>query len=174
MSMQTYPFEEKAALVIDHLMAAAVILSDSFRCDPDMLEPGIRAALESGVPAWQAASDPANKPWLEDNDYFNISDAHDILENAGVDPLVHCSEFDGDAGPADGFENVPGAMAASGHWEDDFACFVTPERGSGLFKAAYSSPQELLGEYEEKMAPFLGAGFDYARHVADVTGTYFA
>lgn len=174
MSMNTYPFEQRAALAIDEKMACAILLHSLYQDDPDMFPEDIREEIKKGTPNWKIAENEAFRAWFLENDFFSISDAHDVLDGDNVYPSVYCSEFEGDAQCADGFEDIPGALSATGHWDDDYVCFITPEKDSNMFSTAYGSPQELIKEYEEKMAKYLGEGFLYAAHIVDVSGTYFA
>ncbi len=174
MSMCTYPLEEKAALVIGAKLSAAVILGDAYKNDRASLPEKLAALLDAGTPAWRIAEGREFEPWFRENGFYNASDAYDVLSGADVQNLVHCSEFIGSGQPAGGFEDVPSSLAASDEWDDDFICLVTPEKSGTLFRAAYDSPADLVREYEEKLAPFIGPGFDYAGRIMDVCGTYYA
>lgn len=170
MSMNSYAFEEKAALSVSPQMACAIILYDTYYRTPMQLRADIRDAIDHGVPFWKAAFVEEFCGWLNEQGFYNISDAYDVLSNAHVNNLVHCSEFFGSGSTAEGFEGSP---VADQSWEDDFVCFLTPARAPSLFKQAYDGPDALVGEYRESIGQFLGDGFDYKANILDVTGTYY-
>ena len=169
MSMNTYPLEEKCAFVIDPVAAATILLSH-YADEPGIIGDALHAELQKGRTPYQVASDPTMEGALSDADMFNVSDAYDVLEDADVDPIVHCSEFDGSASTADAFQDH-GVMSMS--YQDDFAVFVTCSKESGMFGTAYGSPGELLDEYKERLGSLLGADFPYGARIMDVSGTYF-
>lgn len=171
MSMQTYPFEEKCAFVFDHVAAATILIADYFKNSPEALCEALRERLENkAMTPYQAARSQEFNGWLTDNDFFNVSDAYDILEGAGVDGLVHCSEFQGDACTAPEFSEY-GLMTMS--YDDDYVAFLTPANESSLFRPAYETHAALLDEYKAKLIPFLGEDFSYGARIMDVHGTYF-
>lgn len=168
MPMNTYPLEQKAVLDIDPKLAAAIILRDMYE-DPEFTLPEkLKALLDAGEPAWRITEGREFAAWLTENDCYNVSDAHDVLESRDVDSLVHCSEFQGSSSQCEGFTG-----AGDKSWDDDFVCFLIPEQEPDLFKAAYETPEDLITEYREKLEPIIGPGFDYSRHIMDVSGTYF-
>lgn len=174
MSMNTYPLEQKCALVIAPQVACAILLKKTFD-DPDygcdIPEP-VLDALKNGRTPWECAADPAFKAILAENDWFCVSDAHDVLQSEDLDGTVYCSEFEGSAVPAsdDGFGDEKSEEI---NYDDDFIAYLAPECQPALFHAPYADKEELLKEYEDKLSKFVGPGFPYSRYVMHVSGTYF-
>ncbi len=173
MGMQTYPLEERAALVIDETMAAAILLSCIHAKHPADLDAGLRDEIEEGVTYYEAANSETYHDWLEQNDYFDIEEAYDALENAIIyDQLIWCNELSGGAEVADGFKDL-NPNGEDLDWDSEPALFLTTKNQSTLFKAAYDNPAELVEEYRRLMEPYLGEDFDYAAHIYDVSGSYY-
>ena len=172
MSMSTYPFEQKCALVVTPAVACAMLLKDDVEnnVEPESLPQEIQDAVAAGRSYLDIAEDKDLVDVLDNGGWRSVSDAHDLLESHDVDGLVHCSEFEGSAEIAEGFGD--GKSAAIGY-EDDFVLFLVPARDPSLFSQAYASRDELVQEYRDKLSPFLDADFPYARYIMDVSGTYF-
>lgn len=174
MSMETYPLEQKCALVIMPQAACAMLLKDSIEngIEAELVPERVLAAVRSGRSYWSVASDPEFFEELAETGWMNVSDAHDLMEQRNVEDVVHCSEFDGTAVPAsgDGFGDEKSSEIG---FEDDFAVFLFPQCESSLFKAAYGNKDELLQEYKSRMSGLLEDDFPYTRYVMDVSGTYF-
>lgn len=170
--MNTYPLECKYALLITPSVAAAITLHDFHKeadTTPEIPE-AILAALESGRTPYDVATDPAFQDMIREGDWDNVSDAHDILQNNDVDGIVYCSEFDGEANTSEGFGD--GARIVM-NYDDDFIAMLVPLEDASLFEAVYEDYASLLDEYKERLEPYVGPGFPYARFIADVSGTYF-
>ena len=172
MSMNTYPFEQKCALVVTPAVACAMLLKDSIDngVETDFIPDEIKAAIEAGRRFLEIAEDPGFTDALDNNGWRSVSDAYDMLETYDVDGMVHCSEFDGSAEISEGFGDE---KSQSISFEDDFVLFLTPMRGPSLFSQAYASRDELVQEYKDRLAQFLDDDFPYARYIMDVSGTYF-
>lgn len=174
MSMNTYPLEQPCALVVTPEIACAILLKDAFRSgnEDGMIPESVLKALEDGLSPWACATDPGFRRLLAENDWFSVSDAHDVLEAANMEDVVHCSEFDGEANPStgDGFGDEKSAPI---RFDDDYLVYLAPMASSSLFKPAYASKDELLDEYRRRLGDWLPADFPYARFVMDVSGTYF-
>lgn len=174
MSMNTYALTQKCALVVTPEAACAILLKEAFGGADGAahIPKNALAALESGRAPWDVADDPAFRRELEDDGWFNVSDAHDVLQAADLDGVVYCSEFDGTAAPAssDGFGDEKSKEIG---FDDDYLAFLAPNKEPSLFVAAYRSKDDLLQEYEERLSGFVGPGFPYGRFVMDVDGTYF-
>ncbi len=173
MSMNTYPLEQPCALVITPEMACAILLKDALDGEDaeGMIPESVLLALNDGLSPWDCATDPGFRELLAENDWFSVSDAHDVLEADGLDGVVHCSEFDGEANPSTG-DGFGDEKSGSIRFDDEFLAYLAPENSSSLFKPAYASKDELLEEYKSRLADYLPEGFPYTRFVMDVSGTY--
>lgn len=174
MPMTTYPFEQECVFVFDHVAAATAVINSYVReesSEKDPVRDSLRGPLLAGeITPYQIASSPEYQDWIRDMDLDNVSDAHDLLSDADIDEIVHCSEFEGSAEPSRHFAEFDGKSVS---FDNDFALFIVPDKESGLFSAAYASPSDLMEEYKEKLMPFLGEDFPYGSRIMDVTGTYF-
>lgn len=171
MAMNTYPLEQACALVITPEVACAILIKDAYDDGGSALPGEVLEAMESGRTAFQCATDPAFREALMENDWFSVSDAHDLLESDEMDNMVYCSEFEGEASPAsdEGFGDE-GSEAVS--YDDDYIAYLQPENAPSLFRPAYASKEELVQEYKNRLSGYLDDDFPYGRFIMNVSGTY--
>lgn len=170
--MNTYPLSHEYALLITPDVAATILIHDFHKnadTTPEIPET-ILTALDAGRTPYEIATDPAFKNLIRENDFDNVSDAHDVLQSDDLDGTVYCSEFQGEANTPEGFGE--GARIAM-NYDDDFIAMLVPEKQPSLFEAAYDDYADLLDEYKRRLEDYVGPGFPYARFIVNVFGTYF-
>lgn len=59
------------------------------------------------------------------------------------------------------------------YYRGDRIYYVNVSEHPTLFKAAYSSINELIEEFKEKVGDYLPEDFDYRAHIRHIVGTYF-
>lgn len=171
MSMNAYPLECRYALLITPSVAAAITLHDFHKnaaTTPEIPE-AILAALDAGRTPYDVATDHAFQDMIWEGCWDSVSDAHDILQSNDMDGTVYCSEFDGEANTSEGFG---GGDRIAMNYDGDAIAMLVPLKEASLFKAAYDDYASLWNEYKERLEPYVGPGFPYARFIADVSGTY--
>lgn len=168
--MNTYPLEEKCALVVTPELAAVILVQDAVENGGrDEIPRAILDALDAGLTPWQCTKDPGLFGILENEGFACVSDAFDVLQNEDDTSLVYCSEFTGQA-------SVPAEFQAHGgrdaEYDDEyFACLSTLAE-PGLFKQAYASPGDLAKEYADRLEGLVSPDVPVEKFIRDVSGTY--
>ena len=153
MSMNTYPLDEKAALVITPELAA--VINIACRTDEDDRPDPSELSHEQLLLT-----------------YGNINEAYEALEDMNVDGLVYCTEFDGSAYPLSDDGEADSSQEIS--FLDDFLCYIQPDNEPGLFSnKPYDSMDELVKEFREKLAKVVPEYFPLRNCICSVSGTYF-
>lgn len=152
MGMNTYPLDEKAVLMVQGKLAAAINAID-----------------------WMILGNPDPTAMSDENfvnAYGDIALAHDAMEERDVEGLCFCSEFQGDAITLNGDQNVT-------HYDDDYICYIPCKKEPSLFSAAYAGFNDLKAEFEEildqagLMKTVHDFNIDLADYICSLTGTYF-
>lgn len=169
--MDTYPLEEKCALVIVPELAAVISVRDAEKSGAaGELPEKIRDALRSGKTAWECVADPALYAALEEDGWNSVSDAFDIIQDTGDTEAIYCSEFTGAA-------SVPAEFAPCGgadrEYRSAYMAALAPRRAPDLFKAAYGSREELVSEFLERLGGLACPGMPLERFILDISGTYY-
>ena len=102
---------------------------------------------------------------------FSDYDVYDILEGVNAD-VLYCSEFEGVATP---LKNLGDTEDRDIEFQDDMLVYMPCDHQPSLFSAVYSSFEELVEEYRQKLAD---AGFTIDRsmiedHICKINGTYY-
>lgn len=168
MSMHDYPLTAPVAFLIDHEVAAYIMLNQDQTndCVPD----GVKKILDADD---FAAAIKRYDRALRDEQYFNIEDAHEVLESYDVDH-IYASGFDGSTTALD--RSLQEIADKGEDFSDDFIAYLEPMYQASLFNAPYKGIEDLLLEFKNKLAP-VGAfpsDFDWASKLVKVEGTYFA
>lgn len=90
---------------------------------------------------------------------------YDAFLSDGVSEIYYISDFAGEVTPLFEFEE----------WETvgDSVFYVECNTDPTLFKAAYSSEEELISEFERKLKDYLPDGFDIKSHLHVIIGVTF-
>lgn len=168
--METYPLKEKCMLVITPRLAAAILLADAIESDAGDIPGAVQEAIDDGRTPWGCASDPALFEILSEEGWADVPDAFDAIQNAGESDTVYCSEFTGECTVPEGFAGYGGT---GGDFDDDYIAGLVPLHKPEMFKAAYGSPEELVGEFRGRLGGLAGQDVPVGRFVMDVSGTYF-
>ena len=102
-------------------------------------------------------------------DDFDFEEIMDEFE----DRVCRVGQFDGEAEPML-YDRVEEAKCRE--YSDDTVYYLPAKQEAGLFRIAYSSPDELLKEHKEtirNMGIVLPDDFDWWGHIVDIYGTYF-
>ena len=154
MSMNTYPLTEEAALVITPELAA--IINSMCRCPGD---------------SRQDPSEISEEQLVEE--YGNVSEAYENLALRDLEGVYFCSEFEGTATHLDGNDTFQEQEDIC--YEDDYLCYIAPDRKSSLFDAAYRDMDELIKEFKIKLTEkkIDLRGFRLESCICSLSGTYF-
>ena len=101
-----------------------------------------------------------------DDDEYSFNDA---LYEEGI--VEYISEFTGEAMAIDDSGNDD--YNSSEVYNDDTIYYVPTKNSGTLFKAAYTSMDELESEFKSKLNKYLPDDFDYRKHICHIVGTYF-
>lgn len=101
-----------------------------------------------------------------DKDEYSFNDA---LYEEGV--VEYISEFTGEAMAID--DNGNDIYSGSETYDADIIYYIPIKNYGTLFKAAYSSMDELESEFKSKLNKYLPDDFDYRKHICHIVGTYF-
>ncbi len=153
MSMNTYPIQEKAVLLIHGKLAAAINAID-----------------------WMINGDP--DPTVMDDETFirtygDDSLAYDAMEYRDVENLCHCSEFEGET------ESINGQETCNYTFDDDFLCYIAARKEPSLFSAAYGKFEDIKHEFEDildaagLMKTVNDFHIDIGDYICSLNGTYF-
>lgn len=85
--------------------------------------------------------------------------------------LSSCSNFTGEAKMID--DNGLDDWRDSLFYSDDAIYYLPTKKCSTLFKAAYSSFDEIIAEFKKTIGEYLPEDFDYRNNFRMITGTYF-
>ena len=160
MGMATYPMKD-VGFYVDHEVAAYIMLAAGQATEEVPNE--ISALLEDGTFATWA------KEGTLPCDYSNPSEAYEWTDNL----TTWANEFDGEVSTLfPERTNAPIEETLS----DEPLVYVPAAKDAELFKAAYESPDALLGEFEALFAEqgiIFPKDFDWWAHIVSINGTYF-
>lgn len=168
MSMRDYPLTAPVAFIIDHEVAVYITLNRD-RTN-DCVPEGVQKILDAND---FAAAIKRYDRALRDEQYFNVEDAHEVLDSYDVEH-VYTSSFDGSTTALD--RNLQELPDGGEDYDDDFIAFLEPMYQASLFHSPYKGIDDLLLEFKTQLAP-LGAfppDFDWASKLVKVSGTYFS
>ena len=156
MSMNTYPLTEEAALVITPKLAAIINSMCMCKCPGDSRQGPVEISEEQLV-----------------EEYGNVSEAYENLVLRDVDGVCFCSEFEGTATHLVGNEAYQEQEDIC--YEDDYLCYIAPDREISLFNAAYRDMDELIEEFKIKLTErkIDLRGFRLESCICSLSGTYF-
>ena len=158
MSVNTYPVVQEAAFLIDAEVAAYITLALDKKGNsvPDAI-----AALSQDE--FREMARAGTLP----EDYVDV----EIAEN--INEVCFVSSFDGEITT---LFSEKTANPISETCEDDYWHYIPSQRGSDLFSAAYSSPDELLNEFKEIFTTKgveLPGDFDWWKHIVKIIVTTY-
>ena len=161
MSMNTYPFKETGAFLVDEEVAAYIILAADRACK--MVPAEIEALLNSGE--FAALAKDGKLPC----DYSDTSTALDSFRDLGGE-MCFCSEFEGEAHSI--FDDE---LDSERSWSTDILCYMPAAREPELFRAVYLDPRELIDEHKnafDDAGVVLPEDFNWKSHIVYIEGTY--
>lgn len=170
MSMHSYPMAD-CGLYVDAEVAAYIRLCwDKKR---NSVPQEIQTALDDAAAFRQAARE-GTLPLEYCGDIGEVMYYHDWESENHPEcilDMLHVTNFDGEIRTM-----LPERTAAplSINLCEDEAVWLPANKGADLFKAAYSSPEELLEEFKTRMADLeLPDDFDWWAHIIEINGSTF-
>lgn len=169
MSMNTYPLEAPLAFIIDEVTAAWINLAAA-KAD-GRVSPDIQKLIDEG--RFDRLDDPEVKVILDREDFLNVSDAKEYLEDERNISTVYCSEFDG--GVSYLGEDGEHSIRTVGY-SDDYIAYIAAQESVSPFHQAYENIGGFIAEVKETFRGenIFPDGFDYLAHVVSISGAYFA
>lgn len=164
MSMSTYGIKDTGLLITDEIAAYIVLAVER---ENNNVPAAVQSALDDGSFRQKVLDKSPEIP----EDYLDIAFAHECLEEKGVGDIYY-SAFEGSASTL----QLPGnAETDLRTWEydDDYIAYL-PTKAPNLFKAVYSSPDELVQELRARLEGILPKDFDLRPYIADIDGTCVA
>lgn len=164
MSMNTYPFVERAAFYVDAEVAAHIIMHD-LKKNGNMSET-LKFIVDSGK------FDAMAKGSMLPIDMYDLAQVVDILQDADIDNMCYANEFDGEVNSAFPSKTEHPIEA---NLNDEYVVFLVTDRGIPRNQEDYEEKDALLEEFRstfQELGVTLPADFDWWAHIVSVSGTY--
>lgn len=159
MSMASYPFVDTGFYIDGEVAAYIMLASDQAAgCVPEE----ITKLQEDG--SFATVAKTGGLP----SDYCDISVVSECIEE-----ISYVTSFDGEISTLN-LDRGDSAIELS--FGDDGLAYIPAAKSAELFKAAYSSPEELLEEFKSFFAAhgvLLPEDFDWWAHIVSIEGTIF-
>lgn len=159
MGMATYPMKD-VGFYVDHEVAAYILLATDQA--KNIVPEEIAELLDAGTFATQA------KKGTLPCDYQCTFEAWNCFEGA-----CYASSFDGEVST---LLSERAVSPIEETFDDDVLAYIPAAKEAELFKAAYTSPEELLKEFKTAFAEqeiVFPDDFDWWAHIVSINGTYF-
>lgn len=164
MSMNTYPFVERAAFYIDAEVVAHIILRD-LQKNGNMSET-LKFIVDSGK------FDAMAKGSMLPIDMYDSAQVVDILQHADVNDMCYANDFDGEVNSA--FPSKT-AHPIEANLSNEYLVVLVTDREIPRNQEDYAEKDALLKEFRstfKKLGVALPADFDWWAHIVSVSGTY--
>lgn len=164
MSMNTYPFVERAAFYIDAEVVAHIILGD-LQKNGNMSET-LKFIVDSGK------FDAMAKGSMLPIDMYDSAQVVDILQHADVNDMCYANDFDGEVNSA--FPSKT-AHPIEANLSNEYLVVLVTDREIPRDTEDYAEKEALLKEFRstfKKLGVTLPADFDWWAHIVSVSGTY--
>lgn len=106
----------------------------------------------------------------------SVEEAYEFLQQyEGVDDTQLISGFTGSATYLN-TELKPvmkNGVSESEEYDDDYIAYLPLDRDADLLKPAFGSFEEVIEEFKSKLSGILPDDFNYAAHIASISGTMF-
>ena len=184
MSMNTYPVQTSMVLYINHLVLPFIMLKRDM--EDNELPVGVQALLDTGKFS-DAVYEPihlddfkAEHPEYADLDelipdyYYDVAEAYDFITDTDTGCTFLC-QTEGEICTVNP-EEVEHPIEETVNCDD--VIYLTPYRNASHFKAAYSSMNEVVKEFKERLDGILPENvrpkcFDIRTHICSIDGTYY-
>lgn len=165
MSMNTYPFVERAAFYIDAEVVAHIILRD-LQKNGNMSET-LKFIVDSGK------FDAMAKGSMLPIDMYDSAQVVDILQHADVNDMCYANDFDGEVNSAFPSKTEHPIEASL---NNEYLVVLVTDRGIPRDPEDYAEKTSLMEEFRstfQELGVTLPSDFDWWAHIVSVSGTYF-
>lgn len=164
MSMNSYPFVERAAFYIDAEVAAHIIMRD-LQKNGNMSET-LKFIVDSGK------FDAMAKGSMLPIDMYDSAQVVDILQHADVNNMCYANDFEGEVNSA--FPSKT-ERPIEANLSNEYLVVLVTDRGIPRNQEDYAEKDALLKDFRstfKKLGVTLPADFDWWAHIVSVSGTY--
>lgn len=172
--MTTYPLSDYGLLITKYMAAHIIRAYDKkFGTIPSSIEAMDDERFEQACHDAMTGNKTPDVELLDLQDYFNVSDAYDVLSldklTVASDCVIYCSKFTGTAVMIleDGTDS-----GRTYDYNDEFVCYLQCEKETKPFNTAYPNKTAMVDEFWNKVKNFIPNRAQVEAAVVNINGTY--